>query len=1520
MRDIFGNRFSRLFAQHFAPLCLAVGLLFCPQTSEARPRGPFPPYPESFIYHQNFDWIPYSSTNAFVPVSGVGVLVESWAGYALERAGTTVPPWTVPALDASGHTNLTCQSAGAIRFYFAPHFSSASIQGGTGPGAPAHLADLVASSASGSILDWSLQVSADGTSLQLLDYSGSSPVIVLSTPIAWPARHYRLVALDYGPQGAALFIDGQLVAQGGGTMPIPTSVGALVLGSSISGAPANGSFDEFFSFDHQLSAADVAMYYQFTGAMAAMGPISASEDAAMAAAALSAMALAPVYDLNHNTTLYPGGPVYLTNIAAALQSNGTTTITLAIGGGTNGVFYDILCATNLKNTLDNLQWPWVGQGLTCNTYSFTNQPGNVGFYMLELPQQTTVWGWGRDTAGQCDVPLGLITAQAVAAGDDFSLALLTNSTLIGWGDDTYGQTDIPSGLSNVVAIAAGPYHGVALMANGGATNWGSYWDGGSFYPVTNYPGISGLPTSNVTAIASGAGHDLILLSNGTVCCVGLTNIYPTSSNALAFQSTLSNVQAIACGWNHSVALLSNGVVKAWGLNASNLDWNLTNVPADLTNVVAIACGGLHTLALRSNGTVACFGVNFDGQTNVPAELSNVVAISAGCGWSLALLPGGSIVYWGNTNLPAAKFPSNMRGVKAISAGFQHNLAIASDGLPPLLTYPPAGFAPVGGSFTYSLTGVPVANVQYQWQFNGTNITGATNSTLTLTGVDSADAGSYQVVISNASGSATSSAATFNLAYPPQILRRTPAAPSTNWINTNITLSVGMSAIGLSAYPLSYQWQFNGTNIAAATNSFYTILRPAASNEGSYTVVITNSLGSTNMTWDLVLALPGMVEAWGSDAYGQSDRPAGLNNASAIAAGEYQSVAVTDSGSVLQWGEYSDGTNFYPVTSTNCSSPPTSGVVAVAAGLGQAIALMSDGTVSNWGLNGAWGNSVPANITNGVKAVACGDQFDLVLLTNGTVFAWGYGGTNGSLTNVPSTISNAIAIAASGQHSLVLLSNGTVIGWGCNPAGETNVPAGLSNVVAIAAGQHHNLALISTNGTVVAWGTNNFGQTNVPAGLSNVLAIAAGANHSVALSNDSVTLVEWGDNSSGQATAPASQPYTFAPFPGQVLPYLQPPVVVKAIAAGGDHTVAEILSPTLQYQINVPQDLLLIYNSTNTSLSSNVCAYYLTYRPMVGNANVLGISCATNEIIYMSNYPASFSAQINNWLAANPTKRPQYVILFQDLPSRLFDNNGYETSVQFDMNVGFNWVFQTNNYLPTWNPFVTSINMNGTNGAADCTAYIDKLVNFGSNYSPGKLVISASAGGYSNVNWYFDYADDPPTYGYTYEATTAQYGVTNVDPTASIIGTSGTILMGELYFTNFTTQATNVAAYFTAGEDGGTGDGNLFDHTNSVISFYGDSGWYIMSTIDSTSGQRNSFQAGFLSWFSTNSFGGTNYSNTPVGGITYVDEPNGGQLFNRSFYYGDWAAGLNFAISAWSFQTQQYPVNKFQAVGDPFVIR
>ena len=593
--------------------------------------------------------------------------------------------------------------------------------------------------------------------------------------------------------------------------------------------------------------------------------------------------------------------------------------------------------------------------------------------------------------------------------------------------------------------------------------------------------------------------------------------------------------------------------------------------------------------------------------------------------------------------------------------------------------------------------------------------------------------------------------------------------------------------------MAYHWQLNGTNLPDTTAS-YDITNLAATNDGTYTVTVSNIVGSNSATWNMSLALPGMAEAWGDNAYGECNRPANVTNVSAIAAGEYQSLAVSDTGSVLQWGQYQSGTNFYWVTNTSVASQPpnTSNFVAVAGGLDRVIALTSTGTLTNWGMTNSVDNYIPTNLS-GVKAIGAGWAFNAALLTNGTVVAWG-SNTYGQ-TNVPTGLSNVTAIATGAQHCLAL-SNGIVIAWGWNNSNQCNVPANLTNTVAIAAGDGHSMALLST-GKVVAWGANGYGQTNVPAGLSNVMAISAGGGHSVALLNDG-TVVSWGWDLYGQTNIP-THPYTSSiysnPGPPQTVTNL--PVIVKLIAAGGNHTMAALYSPLVYYPVNPSKDLLLIYN-TNSLYSSNVCQYYLTHRPMVSTANKLGIGCTTNETISPSDYTNILAAQVQTWLTNNPTKRPAYIILFQDIPSRVNTDLGPPYTNEFN---GVFWAsvqYQLHQWCaPPWTPFVTSINMNGTNGIGgtnDCIAYINKLAYFGSNYSPGQILINPHIAGYANTNYYFDgtntrYPGEPGP------ASIARSGVLSVNPAASITYTNVT---NDVGLVDHITNGLNVAGYVTWG--------------------------------------------------------------------------------------------------------------------------
>ena len=574
-----------------------------------------------------------------------------------------------------------------------------------------------------------------------------------------------------------------------------------------------------------------------------------------------------------------------------------------------------------------------------------------------------------------------------------------------------------------------------------------------------------------------------------------------------------------------------------------------------------------------------------------------------------------------------------------------------------------------------------------------------------------------------------------------------------------------------------------------------------------------------------------------------------------------------------------GTNFTPV-----GSPPTSSnLVAVAAGIAHAVALKADGTVMQWGLSGATGlQNFPTNLT-GVKAVSAGFERSLALLTNGTIVDWGYFGPIFNLNQrVPSDLTNVTAISCGAYHNLALRSDGTVESWGYNTVwGETNVPAGLSNVVAVAGGGRHSLAL-KADGTVVAWGDNTYGQCNVPTGLSNVMAIAAGYLHSVALLNDG-TVVSWGDNTYGETNVPGAL------------------TQIKLIAAGGYHSLATMFSWTAQYPVDVTKDLLLIYNSNSTD-SSNVCAYYLANRPLVGGANVLGVACDTNELTSSNSCDAQIVSPVLNWLTNNPTKHPEYIVLFYGIPTRLTNSPapyGNYGSISFHLQQSY----------PGLPPFVNNIN---AGSLADCEAYVDKLAFIGTNYSPGKLIISASAGGYGNTNYYFD--DTEINYGgIPIGLPGAQAVIQDGISSNSVVYTN---VIPDSGLQNHITSGTNVAGYFSWGEHSSMGD---YYSTNGVVKWHGNSSWWIIETIESFNGQvvQYSPMGNFVQWFSPNAFGGTHYSNTPVGAVSHTEEPESAyNCENSAIYFGLWATGKNFAICAWSSRQTPY----FQAVGDPFVTK
>lgn len=347
----------------------------------------------------------------------------------------------------------------------------------------------------------------------------------------------------------------------------------------------------------------------------------------------------------------------------------------------------------------------------------------------------TVAVWGGNLQGQANVPSGLSGVKAIVSGLYHLVALKQDGTVLAWGENTANQTTIPIGLSGVTAIAAGGYHSMALKSDGTIAVWGWNDNGQTTIPV----GVSG-----VTAIAAGDRHTVVLRSNGTITAWG-----DNGFGQVNIPAGLGAVVAIAAGSGHTVALKSDGTVVAWGANGF---FHQSTVPPGLSGVIAISAGGSHTLALKSDGTVVAWGGNLFGQSAVPAGLNGVIAIAAGGNHSVALKSNGTVVAWGWNDNGQTGVPASLGGVTAITAGWLHTAALIG----PIITAQPLSqtFA-LDGAVTLSAT-VAGSDLSYQWQFNGTNISGATGSTLNLSSLTTANAGAYRVVVTGAAGGSVTS--------------------------------------------------------------------------------------------------------------------------------------------------------------------------------------------------------------------------------------------------------------------------------------------------------------------------------------------------------------------------------------------------------------------------------------------------------------------------------------------------------------------------------------------------------------------------------------------------------------------------------------------------------------------------------------------------------------------------------------------------------------------------------------------
>jgi len=273
---------------------------------------------------------------------------------------------------------------------------------------------------------------------------------------------------------------------------------------------------------------------------------------------------------------------------------------------------------------------------------------------------------------------GLDDVTAVAAGTNFTLALLADGTVRSWGENTWGElgdgthaglwgtmrtTVQVSGLTGVIAIAAANAHALALLGNGtvmawGNNNYGQLGNGkGGMEKLTGengtvpkaVPGLTG-----VIAIAAGGGSNYALLSNHTVMAWGQNGAGQLGIGEAGPETCTNELGAqIHC------STIPRPVVTST-LNASR-----EPVLEPLSGVASISAGEQAAYAVLEDGHVMSWGANDLGQLGTGGEpshinpvaqevedaetgqpLAGIASVSGGGTGALALSTTGEVLGWG----------------------------------------------------------------------------------------------------------------------------------------------------------------------------------------------------------------------------------------------------------------------------------------------------------------------------------------------------------------------------------------------------------------------------------------------------------------------------------------------------------------------------------------------------------------------------------------------------------------------------------------------------------------------------------------------------------------------------------------------------------------------------------------------------------------------------------------------------------------------------------------------------------
>lgn len=378
-------------------------------------------------------------------------------------------------------------------------------------------------------------------------------------------------------------------------------------------------------------------------------------------------------------------------------------------------------------------------------------------------------------------------------------------------------------------------------------------DVGIYYVVVSE--ATGSTTSNSVLVALAGVPRITLQPQNTAATAGTIvtlSVTATGDTALSYQwwkegatipgatnSTLviTNAQVADSGAYYVIVSETTGFVKSTTVTvtiASNTPIGVPQITAQPISVT-IPAGSTGTLSVTATSDAALNyqwrkdGQPVDGATSRTLVLANAQPTDAGSYYVVVSQTTGSA--------------TSSTAIVTISAPL-------TPGVPRITTQPTSASSLVGGTITLSVTAIGDNTITYQWQKNSVAIPGATGSSLVLSNIQSADAGSYSVIVSEPTASVTSAVAQVVIVSVPKITAQPTSVTAA--LGTTATLAVTVTADA----PVSYQWRKDGQPVDGATGSTLTLPNVRLADAGRYYVVVSQSTGSvTSATVVVTVGLP-----------------------------------------------------------------------------------------------------------------------------------------------------------------------------------------------------------------------------------------------------------------------------------------------------------------------------------------------------------------------------------------------------------------------------------------------------------------------------------------------------------------------------------------------------------------------------------------------------------------------------------------------------------------------------------------